>query len=598
MRTKRTNCIMNDTKTKSKRKQSSITKDIRVSVPKNTDRLPLFVASNPKEMRMQIPLELIIHPEGGILERLMTIDPWNDVNSKGEIVPKYLNTTTLEYWFWICRLWQEMPEPERSQGIVVWTRYELLKLMGKKTGGSQLKVHDDHITRLAAVTFFLGDCFFNSVDNEHMKSLKLFSVFHELELTEMKNGEVVMLDKCRAKIHPLIVQNQLNDFTKPINLTVYSSIPARANLARKLYVKLDTQFSHKNRFEMTTERFFRENGVIGKEYSRPAKRKENLENAIKQLAGKIFSSGKVIKGYKFEKTADGKDWKIIVWARRAEAVSTPDVESAPKKQPTKPASKPQGLFTVELELNPEKPTAKPQGLALIKQIVSPEKVTKEASKKSSSTSKELKTFLDTFGKLFKHADKERMYRSRSVKAKAQEFINQYQIEKSLDFLSYCCELSRKNQFAALAKANTPAYLLGFKVGQELLINSWLHDRASELNRKRESKAQNHQRKIYERDIFSKEKDPEYQQYINSFISELSELQQLDFEEYFQHKEAELLAKKGELYQQLYSKSKLLQKQFNLDCLMKFSKEFLPKPVYTFEEWVKVSYPGKYKRFYQ
>lgn len=157
--------------------------------------------------------------------------------------------------------------------------------MGKNTSGKSCQIHDDHMTRLAAVTFFLGDCFFNSVDNEHMKSLKLFSVFHELELTEMKNGEVVTLDKCRAKIHPLIVQNHFNNFTKPINLSVYSSIPARANLARKLYVKLDTQFSHKNRFEMTTEQFFRENGLFGKKYDHPSNRKQNLEIAIKQLAG-------------------------------------------------------------------------------------------------------------------------------------------------------------------------------------------------------------------------------------------------------------------------------------------------------------------------
>lgn len=150
----------------------------------------------------------------------------------------------------------------------------------------------------------------------------------------------------------------------------------------------------------------------------------------------------------------------------------------------------------------------------------------------------------------------------------------------------------------MAKANTPAYLLGFKVGQELLINSWLHDRASESNRKRELKVQESRRKEYERDIFSKEKNPEYQQYINSFISELSELQQLDFEEHFQQKEAKMLADKGKSYQQMYSKSKLLQKQFSLDCLMKFSQEFLPKPVYTFEEWAKVNYPDKYKRFYR
>lgn len=589
MVTKRTNDIMKDVKTKSRKNQPQTSKDVIISDVKNLHELPIFLASNPKDFAIQIQLEPTKHLEGGTQERVINISALSVLNSVGRAVPLYLNTITLEFWFWLCYLWQQMPEPERSKGIVRWTRYQILTLMGRSTGGSAYQIHDDHLTRLAGVSSEIKDLFYNEVDKEQLKTVRRFVILSALELTEKKDGQIVLLDECKAIINPLLVNNFLYKYTKPVNLSVYSSIHWQAGIARKLYTRLDSQFSHYNRFEMTTERFFRESGIVGSKYKKPSARKQNLEKSIKQLLGKKFTSNKIIKGYKFEKTTDGKDWKVIIWAHQMTVVSLPHVADQPASKKAK-ASKPKQPKSKE-------PAAKPQGLAPIKQIVAPEKVTKEASKKSSSTSKELKTFLDTFGKLFKYADKERIYRSRSVKAKAQEFINQYKIEKSLDFLRYCSELSRKNQFGVLAKANTPAYLLGFKVGEELLTNSWLHDRASELNRKREEKAQVLRRKTYERDIFSKEKNPEYQQYINSFISELSELQQLDFEEYFQHKESKVLAEKGKSYQQLYSKSKLLKKQFNLDCLMKFSKEFLPKPVYTFEEWVKVNYPDEHKRFY-
>ncbi|MEM7756921.1 MAG: hypothetical protein AAF298_02140 [Cyanobacteria bacterium P01_A01_bin.40] len=580
---------MKDVKTKSRKNQPQTSKDVIISDVKNLHELPIFLASNPKDFAIQIQLEPTKHLEGGTQERVINISALSVLNSVGRAVPLYLNTITLEFWFWLCYLWQQMPEPERSKGIVRWTRYQILTLMGRSTGGSAYQIHDDHLTRLAGVSSEIKDLFYNEVDKEQLKTVRRFVILSALELTEKKDGQIVLLDECKAIINPLLVNNFLYKYTKPVNLSVYSSIHWQAGIARKLYTRLDSQFSHYNRFEMTTERFFRESGIVGSKYKKPSARKQNLEKSIKQLLGKKFTSNKIIKGYKFEKTTDGKDWKVIIWAHQMTVVSLPHVADQPASKKAK-ASKPKQPKSKE-------PAAKPQGLAPIKQIVAPEKVTKEASKKSSSTSKELKTFLDTFGKLFKYADKERIYRSRSVKAKAQEFINQYKIEKSLDFLRYCSELSRKNQFGVLAKANTPAYLLGFKVGEELLTNSWLHDRASELNRKREEKAQVLRRKTYERDIFSKEKNPEYQQYINSFISELSELQQLDFEEYFQHKESKVLAEKGKSYQQLYSKSKLLKKQFNLDCLMKFSKEFLPKPVYTFEEWVKVNYPDEHKRFY-
>ena len=461
--------------------------------------------------------------------------------------------------------------------------------MTKSTGGRECKIHDDHLERLGGVTFGINDLFFNKVNNERIKKVRRFAILSAVELTEMRDGEVVMLDQCHAVINPLLVENFIYSYTKPVNLSVYSSIHWQAGIARKLYTRLDTQFSHHNRFEMTTERFFRESGIVGSKYKKPSARKQNLEKAIKQLLGKKFTSNKIIKGYKFEKTTDGKDWKVIIWAHQMAVVGSPHVEAqpAPKKANTSKSKQPKS----------KEASVKPIGLLPINETIKAQVDNKKSVPKSSKVDVDIKTFLNTFIKLFPKAEEEKLYRSRPIKAKVKEFLANFPKEKALDFLVYCAEISKQNQFSALNNAQTPKYLFSFKVGDDLLTTVWQRDRAAAIHRKQEEQAQAERTKNYQKDIFTKQVTPEYDEYINHFIEQLSENQASAFEEYFQQRETETLTEKGEVYQKMYSKSKLLQKQLSFTCLQKFSQKSLPQPVFTFEEWVRTNYPEEYKKLY-
>ena len=108
---------MKDVKTKSRKNQPQTSKDVIISDVKNIHELPIFLASNPKSHTVQIELKPERHPEGGIQERIVNISALSIRNSSGREIPLYLNTITLEFWFWLCYLWQQMPEPERSKGI-------------------------------------------------------------------------------------------------------------------------------------------------------------------------------------------------------------------------------------------------------------------------------------------------------------------------------------------------------------------------------------------------------------------------------------------------------------------------------------------------
>ena len=586
---------MKNTKDYPIKNQPKTEKDTIIGDVKNIHELPLFLASNPKTHTVQIELQPEKHPEGGTQERVINISALSVRNTSGKDIPLYLNTITLEFWFWLFYLWQQMPEPERIKGIVRWTRYQILTLMGRSTGGRECKIHDDHIERLGRVSFGIKDCFFNKANNERLKTVRSFTILSAVELTEMRDGEVVMLDQCHAVINPLLIENFLHEYTKPVNLSVYSSIHWKSGIARKLYIRLDTQFSHKDRFEMTTERFFRENGIFGKKYENPSARKQNLEKAVKQLLGKKFTSNKIIKGYKFEKTANGRDWKIIVWAHKLEVITLPntEAESPQKKEPAKPTSNSKKRNLQALP-KPEI-ISQDDGLVPIKEAVKAKNTPEKSYVKKSEKDRELKIFIDTFCVLFSQADKEKLYRSRSVKTKVREFINQYTLKKSLDFLHYCSELSKQNQFSMLEGAHTPFYLFSFKAGETLLVDTWLHDRASEVSRKRQEKEQEIRRIEYKRDVFEREKGPEYQNYINTIILELSPVQQEEYETYFQQKESEMLEEKGSSYKKIYSQSKLSQKQFSLHCLIEFSKEAFPTPVPDFYQWIKTNYPEEYKR---
>lgn len=573
--------IMSNDKTYPTKNQSQITKEIRSRDVKNLHELPFFLASKPKEFRTEILLNPEKHPEGGILERVVNISAYADKNSRGEIVPLYLDTVSLEYWLWLFHLWQQMPEPERSKGVVRWTRYQIHKLMGKSVGGQSCKIHDDHIIRLGRVTFGITDCFFSKATNQKLKKVRNFNILSFIDLTEIRDGEVVMLDECQATINPLLIENFLYGYTKPVNLSVFSSIHWKSNIAKKLYLKLDLQFSGDlDRFEMTTERFFRENGIIGTKYNHAANRKQNLEKAIKQLLGKKFSSNKTIKSYKFSKTADGKDWKVTIWAHQWTVLSSPEPENKPPKASKSSSEKP----AIEV-INAAQ---KQNGLVPIAEAVS-KKTNLELAPTQTKTTDDVTVFLDQFIKLFAHADRENIYRSRAIKQKTEEFINQYGIKSALQFLGYAKQQSKQSKASKLSQAETPIYLFKSKLNHGL-VDSWIEERKRELEREKATIEQDKKHREEERIAFANSKLAEYDSYLNQSLQGFSTMQKKFFQSYFEEKEQEHLKDKKQFYINRYhGNSSLMKMPFWRQTLIEFSKE-IQVTLLSIDEYIKTYYP--------
>lgn len=131
-------------------------------------------------------------------------------------------------------------------------------------------------------------------------------------ITSRKSQEGVIHDKCSVTFDPLIVSNLRAGYYKPILLKVTSEI--KSEIGHLLYTKLDTQFSYYKKYEISTERFFKEHGLRGDGYKYPSNRKRLLEKAIKELLYKPTSSGAIIQRYEFIRTASDKDWKLLTYS--------------------------------------------------------------------------------------------------------------------------------------------------------------------------------------------------------------------------------------------------------------------------------------------
>ena len=236
----------------------------------------------------------------------------NAVRRKIEIVPSakygYPTTQTQVYWYALQKLWHESPNKEK--GIVEFSRRQILvDVLGQSYSKKSRRALDLSINQLSSTQLELDYLFYDKAKNETYRELNKFSLLTGIRLTQRKRVDEVIHEKCSVTFHPLITSNLLCGYYKPI-LSVVSEIDSE--IGRLLYSKLDLQFSHYTKYEISTARFFRENGLVGGEYHQPGRRKRALEKAIKELIGKPTSSGAVIAKYEFARTADGKDWKLIV----------------------------------------------------------------------------------------------------------------------------------------------------------------------------------------------------------------------------------------------------------------------------------------------
>ena len=279
-------------------------------VETNFEKLPIW-STKPKRGTTFVPSKTIeLEPE--------KLPDGSTIQRKIEIVPTqkfgYPTVQTQEYWYALQKLWHESPSKET--GRIDFSRREIIEeILGKANGSNPRKALELSIEQLAATHFQFNYVFYEKEKDEIIKEVRGLNIITDYSFTSKETKNEIVHDKCSVTLHPLIVSNLRSGYFKPVLLSVISQL--KSDIARLLYRKLDLQFSHYSKYEISTERFFREHALGGSEYKYPSARKRLLEKAVKELLGKPTSSSAVITSYKIVKTASGKDYKLIVHSSRA-----------------------------------------------------------------------------------------------------------------------------------------------------------------------------------------------------------------------------------------------------------------------------------------
>ena len=91
----------------------------------------------------------------------------------------------------------------------------------------------------------------------------------------------------------------------------------KSEIAQLLYTHLDLMLARRTTYERKTRELFDDLGLDGKAYRNVSNRVQKLKPALEELTGVRLSTGFIVSAT-LEKTADGKDYKIVIRQRRSQ----------------------------------------------------------------------------------------------------------------------------------------------------------------------------------------------------------------------------------------------------------------------------------------
>ncbi len=461
-------------------------------VETNLERLPIW-SPKPKRGTVFTPCKIIeLEPEqlpdGQLIQRKVKIVP--------SALYGYPTTQTQEYWYAFQKLWHDSLTKET--GRIEFSRRQVIEdVLGKTYGRDTRKALDLSINQLGSTRFEFDYVFYEKESDTTHRELRKFHLIVDEHLTTRKRGNEIIHEKCFVTLHPLIVSNLRCGYFKPILLSVVSQL--KSDVARLLYRKLDSQFSYYTKYEISTERFFREHCLVGGEYHQSGRRKRLLEKAIQELIGKPTSSGAVIVKYEFARTTDAKDWKLIVRASKgkrlrktveaevvkASGASTHQQKSSQKQQ--KPRQKPEKTQARETPAStPKKPLeAKSEALEV----------------------------LDYFDKVFGLGGDDDKQHSKNVVTKAEAFIKRDGLEKTKFLIDFARREASKTDYE-------PRTFNGITQYRSDALKAWKAN--VRLRERQEREAQKMAQRLRENARLDHEKiyRDDYYEYVNELVFSL------------------------------------------------------------------------------
>lgn len=265
-----------------------------VRVDRNLEKWPLWTPSKSRSEGENAPARVIQRNDN----HRVTIRPAAGLGD--------LNTEDQRTLAGLFRIWDLRGRPV---GKIPFTLRELSRVLKKKWGGETYKGLQQSLLRLRSTTIEWKSAYVDGEFNEALNKVYPFNILADLELaTKTQSGKLVG-EGGYFRFHDLIFKNLRLNYTKPVLLDTL--IRFKSETAQILYTHFDLMLFGRNRFERRSKELFEDLGILSARFKYASKRKQRLEEAIKELIGVPIPTGR-IKDVRIEKTVDGKDYKVVV----------------------------------------------------------------------------------------------------------------------------------------------------------------------------------------------------------------------------------------------------------------------------------------------
>lgn len=272
-----------------------------------------------------------------VLKREIVTPSGDKVYAEVEIATSRKGTLTTEDQKTYYALVEHHQKNRRQDNVAYFSLRSLAKSLAKKWGSRTIETLTDSLVRLRANTIVWHNSYHDSETGKTHETLDFFNIITDLKIITAKQGGHTTRAEGYFKLNDSIVANLEKNHTKPVLLDVVLGF--KSEVAQILYTQLDRILSRDiTSYEKRTKELFADLGLEGKKYAYPAGRKQLLEPAIAELENAPLSNGASIASVTLEKTADGKDYKLVAKRGRAKPKSA-TVEARSSESRENPHSK-------------------------------------------------------------------------------------------------------------------------------------------------------------------------------------------------------------------------------------------------------------------
>jgi len=291
-------------KEKEDEKKKTLVEIIRpeLNIEKHADFI--FIPAHSKKVKQSRRREgRVTLPDGSNEKSYLDIHP--GINGKTP------TTTTRKIYLALQRLYEEKKREGKlhPDGSWVVSSCEIVRLAMLTLSGKNIQLVHNEIRTLRSCMFEWANVFIGP-DGEKYELLSTANILDKYEHVSKKKRKTPE-EQFRAahliRFGEHIRNNLDANKTKPVNYTTVLGI--HGELALVLYTRLDIILADKEHYSRTSKGIFEDLNLADEgEYKYPSGRKRKLEKAIKELNGKLISTG--ILRLKLQKTVGGTDWKL------------------------------------------------------------------------------------------------------------------------------------------------------------------------------------------------------------------------------------------------------------------------------------------------